>query len=248
MSTVTIVIDGREAIPVRAIPLITNWNLNAQQLAEGLHLDDLFRQRNRFTQPLSAYHLPDGVNPSRILPRYWGKICTLIDNLELQLDAEAKATQKDNYQAWIDESILLLPPGVFVWRDEFEEAFATVFDPEVLSFIDEVEGDRCLDYLPVISSPRIRLAVKEGFAGAELSSLPPQKSKPVAIQHEEFVLGMIQTLGFDPATVLTGNGSAGGKKGYRGQVKDACIQEKPQWATGKVFDKTWAALRQKHKQ
>jgi hypothetical protein len=247
MSTVTITINGREAIPVRAIPLMTNWNLNAQQLAEALNFDDLFFREKKETQPLSSYHLPDGVNPSRVLPAFWSRIRTLIDNLELQLDAEVEETQKDNYQAWVDESILLLPPGVFVWRDEFEAAFATVSHPEVLSFADEVEGDRCLDYQPVISNPRVRLGIKEGFAGEQLSP-PPLQSKPVALQHEEFVLGMIQVLGFDPATVLTGNGSAGGKKGCRGQVKDACITEKPQWATGKVFDKTWAALREKHKQ
>ncbi len=76
-----------------------------------------------------------------------------------------KADEKiggENYSSWRRESVPLLPAGVFVWKDEFEQAFVSAYSPKSLGWLDERPGDRELSFSPMIPS-ELREVVIEGF-------------------------------------------------------------------------------------
>ena len=125
---VTIEINGRQALPVRAIPLLTDWRgLSPDQLAQILAGDS---DHWPSFDGLTAYSLrPDG-STEPIPPRWWAS--WVVRKLQATSDAiKAKqASHETGYQQWRSESLAQLPAGVFVWRDEFEAAHADEYGPE----------------------------------------------------------------------------------------------------------------------
>lgn len=111
------IIQGREAVPVRAIPFLADWKiLSPDKVARILAGED------DFWPTLNAYRLqPDGI-VRQILPRWWaswvvGKLKATSNAIEVQ-----QISQAVGHEQWKRESIAQLPAGVFVWRDEFEAA------------------------------------------------------------------------------------------------------------------------------
>ena len=209
----TITIGGREAIPVRAVPFITGWEMSPDRVAAVLALDDFIFQTIR-GEPiaLTAYHLVDG-KPHRMLPKEWNSVLETLrtrssnlvvsawdsavkiakpqqvrDNeplpemslsewLELspeERDQRLLATCDDDPIAnirhtahvltrdqWKREAVEILPAGVFVWRDDFEQAFHRVYAR--LLMIDEKPGDREMNLSPWMPEES-RRAVMDGFA------------------------------------------------------------------------------------
>jgi hypothetical protein len=128
--TVVVQIEGRDAIPVRAIPMLTDWqalspDVVAEILSGGSDHCPSF-------DGLAAYRLhPDG-RVVRESQRSWSS--WIVRNLKAASEAiKAKQTcHETGYQQWRNEALALLPAGVFVWRDEFEAAHLDEYGPDSL--------------------------------------------------------------------------------------------------------------------
>ena len=150
---VVIEIDGREAIPVRALPWVTSekfgakemaeqtgrkfgagevarrsiWHFGAQQVAEAFagDLDWPIPVQARYLEDSEVRNYPGG---------YWKNTHTVaVEEL-----VEMKLTRDE----WEFAATKALPAGVFVWRDEWEAAYnASPDGPEALSYLAEYSED-----------------------------------------------------------------------------------------------------------
>ena len=132
-------IQGREAIPVRAIPLLTNWrfftpDVVAQVLAGDKALDGFV------VGTLQAFHFQDGA--VTVFPKIWWKSWVA---RELRARSETiksnQPSHEPGYQQWRDESLPMLPAGAFVWKDEFERLHAQNWDRRIRLFGCVSSGD-----------------------------------------------------------------------------------------------------------
>lgn len=151
---VLITIDGREAIPVRAIPLLTDWQvLSPDAIAKALAGDELW-----FPQfiALTAYQIQDGTCKA-IPAKFWDRL--LMPKIEA-LSARIKQEAPDGIgrARWLHESLCVLPASAFVWRDEFEDCFWRKYGPN-----GEVNRDVELDLSPFIPELEKQKLVMEGF-------------------------------------------------------------------------------------
>lgn len=155
---VVVVIEGREAIPVRALPYVTGWTMSPDVVAQSLARTTFFDR----LKGVKAYHLSSqGVAP--MLPKEWDGIEADLAILTDKLMA-TQTIDQENYPAWRRESIPLLPPACFVWRDEFEPTFQRAHSPQRYHTLKkEREGDRELNFMPRIP-PELAAVVMEGFA------------------------------------------------------------------------------------
>ena len=159
--SIKININGREAIPVRAIPFVTGWSMSPDMVASTLAHTDLFTR----LRGIAAYHFDSNGEFAPMLPKEW-------DGVEAELQAFSdtlKATEIvdfESYPTWLRQSIPLLPAGVFVWKDEFISAFARAYSNERLAILDERTGDRELNWTPLIPQA-LREVVVEGFSSVD---------------------------------------------------------------------------------
>ncbi len=112
---VVVLINGREAIPVRAIPYVTGRWMSPDVVARSLAYTDSI---SRF-EGIDAYQLLADGGYSQVLPGDWD----VVDDLLQGLDSSLKAMSDDRKLTrpiWLTESTKQLPAGVFLWRDEFE--------------------------------------------------------------------------------------------------------------------------------
>lgn len=149
-------IDGRDAVPVRAIPYITGWNWSPLDVARQLArtdgspfsvLDDVF-----------AYHR-QGRAPTRMLPKEWDAVMVGLEALEVRIRAKQQR-EESGYAEWRLLSVPLLPEGVFVFKDQFEKGWARQY--QIPEAADKREGDRELNYEPLIPAA-MRGLVMAGF-------------------------------------------------------------------------------------
>ena len=124
---VIIEINGRQALPVRAIPLLTDWHgLSPKGLAQILAGDcDHWPSFDGLT----AHRLHTDGRTEAITPRWWaswvvGKLKATSDSIKAKQTSHATGRQQ-----WRGESLAQLPAGVFLWRDEFEAAQAGEYGP-----------------------------------------------------------------------------------------------------------------------
>ncbi len=184
---VIVEIDGRQAIPVRAIPLLTNWTtMGPDELAKAFARHGIrwqsyelqaFRTEKNRTLPIS--------------PAWWRNFCR--KELEaLADDIKARAvTYANGYRDWQRASLLKLPAGSFVWKDEYESAYARAFGPDGTLFISDLgevmpEDDQAkhvaLDYDPFVPEAGISDAVMEGFEPMDNAS---QSDPPTSVAQPE---------------------------------------------------------------
>lgn len=155
---VVALVDGREVIPIRAIPYVTGWTMSPDLVVSWLAHTESFRRIPK----LSAYHLlPDGKS-APMLPKEWDGISADLEVLSDKLRARETFDQ-EGYPEWRRNSIPLLPEGVFVWKDEFEGAFARGYSHNRLTILDERPGDRELNFSPLIPQ-ELREIVVDGFS------------------------------------------------------------------------------------
>jgi hypothetical protein len=152
-----ITIEGREAIPVRAIPFITGWLMSPDNIAASLANNDLGKK----FKDLFAYHLPSNGRPARLLPRDWDAIDADLEILFRPRETNGKVSQQKQ-AVWRQESIKLLPPGTFVWKDGFEQAFTLFYSSDNHTGLEERSGERELNFFPLIPLES-RGLVTEGF-------------------------------------------------------------------------------------
>lgn len=159
VSRLSFQIEGRHAIPVRAIPYVTGWKLSPDELARQLAR----RAGEHFSrlENVSAYHMQSG-SLVKILPKEWDAYVVKLDALDADLRAK-NANASQGYAAWRSESVALLPASVFVWADEFEASFYEDFSPDRISILNERPGDRDLLYTPILSDD-IRSMIFSGLS------------------------------------------------------------------------------------
>ncbi len=121
-------INGKDALPVRAIPLLTDWQgLSPDGLAKILAGDS---DRWPSFDGLTAHRLHTDGSIEAIPPRWWRS--WVVDKLQA-ISHTIKANQTSHEtgrQQWRCASLAQLPAGVFVWRDEFETAHTMEYGPE----------------------------------------------------------------------------------------------------------------------
>lgn len=170
---VIISIEGREAIPVRAIPLLTDWNVMwPDAVAKALAGDE-----SCFGfEGLCAYRM-EGGEAKPIRATWWQSFA--VRDLKALSDKikSDQVTHESGHQMWRKESLAELPAGVFVWKDEYVPLYQGRFGPDELArslgreITQSERKARELDFAPFISAEHAAL-VKEGFA--------PQADKPQA--------------------------------------------------------------------
>lgn len=161
-------INGRDAIPVRAIPFVTGWSMSPDMVASSLaHTDRVTKLRG-----IAAYHLAGNAEPAPMLPKEWDGVEAELQALSDTLKAN-EVVDFESYPTWRRESILLLPAGVFVWKDEFISAFARAYSKERMGILDERPGDRELNWTPLIPQALCE-ALVEGFASVEKPTVQVQ--------------------------------------------------------------------------
>lgn len=138
-----ILINGREAIPIRALPFVTGWELSPDVLAIALAQDGDWSDR---LKRIRAHCLaPDGSH-SEMLPKEFDGSVVALRVLSASLKA-AEVLEGDSYPAWREQSPSKLPSHCFVWRDEFEPA-ARYAMAALMSLDEERPGDNDLNFSP----------------------------------------------------------------------------------------------------
>lgn len=183
----TINIQGRTAIPVRAIPFITGWLMSPDVVASVLARQERITPMN----DVFAYHLIDG-EPRAMLPKEWDAIVADLEILGQRLKHEERFDQ-EKYPEWRKEAPACLPAGVFVWCDEFEAAFNKTYSKWNFSFLDdEREGERALNHSPYIPAKMFEVVI-EGLpvdltpAWDEISPEERETHQPQQAAHNQFM-------------------------------------------------------------
>jgi hypothetical protein len=127
---VVIEIEGREAVPVRAIPLLTHWEEMAPDSVVAALADP-----RKGSKELTAYALQDG-EISPVGKRFWqNEALTALAAVGTAV-AAAALNEHEGLQRWRNAALLALPAGVFVWLDEYEPWYLTNCGPEGNFWID----------------------------------------------------------------------------------------------------------------
>lgn len=148
-----VIIAGREAVPVRAIPFVTGWqSFSPDAVAEGL----AHRLESGKLAGLTAYHIASDGSIAAMLPKEWDGPARALDALSAKLEE----MEGDSYPAWREQSIPELPSHCFVWRDEFDKNVTDWW--RELHLVGERPGDKELNFTPRIPQSLVD-AVLEGM-------------------------------------------------------------------------------------
>lgn len=186
---VEVVIDGREAIPVRAIPFVAGWMLSPDVVAMTFAKTDHWVTR---LDGVAAYYLSADGKYSPMLAKEWDGIEADLQILSDKLKSTEEVEQ-ENYPVWRQQSIRRLPAGCFVWRNEFEKAFRRSYSTDRYTILDERPGDRELNFSPMIP-PELREIVAEGFTMSVEIAAPSSAEKPMTTNERNTLLTIIAAL------------------------------------------------------
>lgn len=110
-------------MPVRLVPFLTRrQRLTPDYLAQIFSWRHPWDSARRWSK--DTYQLLSDGTYSALQPRDWDAIAGRLASLENSLRNEE---QFDSEFKWDRGSVELLPPGVFVWRDELESEYARLF-------------------------------------------------------------------------------------------------------------------------
>jgi len=144
----TVWIDEREALPVRAIPIVAGRSFSADVIAESFARERVSRT------PVSYRKTTNGIEP--LHPRQWEPTVRQIDALQARTNEKHKGVS-DEDDAWSlkitdnrDGAFELLPAGVFVWLDDFEQEY-------------HANGEKGLILVPMALLATEYAVVMEGF-------------------------------------------------------------------------------------
>lgn len=118
-------VNGRSAIPVRAIPFLTHWEvMSPDEVAEVLSdTDEMWRTSFK---GLRAFGIGEG-HILEIAPLYWENIVSRrLQGISDQVKA-TETTHDAGLIQWREAAINALPHDAFVWCDEYEPRFKVAF-------------------------------------------------------------------------------------------------------------------------
>jgi hypothetical protein len=171
----TLPIQEREAIPVRAIPLLTGWTLSPDKVATVFAHRDAMKAYAKVV----TYCFEKGkVFP--MLAKEWDGHLHELREFDDQLSRMEAQDGARRYTEWRRKSLGKLPAGVFVWRDEFEAAFSLDQSPIYRPTDEERLGDRELNYEVRLPVTRQKL-VFAGFSPL-VTWVSERVSKPVSAE------------------------------------------------------------------
>lgn len=146
----TVWINGREALPIRAIPYVTGWWLSPDQVAKNLArvIEPPFAK----LQNLFAYHLQASMRLYRVNPREWDAVVASLEGFEAELRQQNSdvdiGDDRIGYAVWRRGAATKLPAGVFVWLGEFEVEYRADRGRVLLS--EERPGDDEINLTPMM--------------------------------------------------------------------------------------------------
>lgn len=118
MKKVTQMFDGREALPVRAVPLVTDWFVTPQGLALEL-------SKSACVRGLTAYRYWDG-QAIPVRAGAWGPLHEKLIDIVRDFKRDEQGPDQHRQSAR-RESLKGLPADVFVWLDEFENWYSSSY-------------------------------------------------------------------------------------------------------------------------
>lgn len=140
-----------EALPVRAIPFVSGWVMSPDMVASAFaKTDDAKRMRH-----ISSYRIVNGA-AGAVSARDWDHVTLALTRLD-----EDIPKGKAGYARWRNESVRDLPPGVFVWLDEFERSFKRDFSQD--NWIGDDREERASLDLSQLLAPGLLEFILEGF-------------------------------------------------------------------------------------
>jgi len=147
-------IDGHKAIPIRAIPQVTNWNESPDTVVQTLAAPK---------NSLFAYQMDAQSNYVQVPPEQWESWVVTLKSLTKKLRADEREGAEDENEApWRIKAILELPDDVFIWLDEFQRWYSLSRPLENVP--DDYQND-CLKW----ESNQERLLAKNRDPNSELS-------------------------------------------------------------------------------
>ena len=182
----TLLIDGREAVPVRAIPFITGWRLSPDALVKDLARHE---HRRKYNDYLPAFQFdPVNAHPE-ILPAEWDQVLAQLNALENRLDLGfAQDAELIAYSEWREQSPSVLPKGCFVWRDEFDVAMKR---GRLSAALREHETELSWNYFPLVSEGMAAI-IMEGF-DATLGHVASPDGEHAIIERAKWPWGTYET-------------------------------------------------------
>ncbi len=184
--TVIVSIQGREAIPVRAIPFVTGWMLWPDTVAACLAQTATIQ----WLRVLQAHKTHADGTHSPILAREWDQVIVALKALEESL-RDQNIGFASGYAAWREQSPMRLPAGCFVWRDEFELAFGKGYAAIARWDDSERADDGTLNFTPLVPDA-LRDKLTDGFQSS--SADRPEPDKPLRGDARENLLRIIRAL------------------------------------------------------
>jgi len=200
-------IDNKEIIPVRMIPIITAGRFGQQTIAgilshklraDGFPLSPIYSQFEEMVDgclaliekaslfgpnsrdvEIYAYHIDEAGSPVKMLPDEWDMIYREISVQEpLLKNKEQLNGVPDSYEAeWFKTSLKILPPGVFVWREDLDKLWQA-YTNYTLS-IDGHEYCEIINYGAYIK-PKYKKLILEGL---ETYSAPTTTNSSVRVEN-----------------------------------------------------------------
>ncbi|MBK9444585.1 MAG: hypothetical protein IPN53_26320 [Comamonadaceae bacterium] len=115
---VIIQINGREAIPVRAIPLLTHWRFMSPDIVAHV-LGGTAGNNVGLFGDLQAYRMEEGeVQPMR--QDTWANESLMELNALSKRIKESEPIDEIGYSKWRKKSLKKLPAGAFVWKEDYQ--------------------------------------------------------------------------------------------------------------------------------
>lgn len=231
--SVEVIVDNREALPVRTLPFVSGWMLSPDVVAMTFANTDHWNTR---LEGLSAYHLrPDG-QYAPMLPKEWDGIEADLQILSKKLK-QGESFEQESYPEWRIRSIAMLPPRCFVWKKEFEQAFKRSYSRYKYIIVNERPGDRELNFVPRIPLELVDL-VMQGFKDGVT---PVGSVQNIAMdtngnvkpgrreKQQSAILEVIEELGYQAMAIPDGG---------KAKIKSILLG-RPQMFTPSGFDHAW---------
>jgi hypothetical protein len=126
---ITVKIEGREALPIRAIPFVTAWQESPDSIVRALSESTVIKVGANLEIPnkysLIAYQMGDQGRYKPVPAGQWKSLVIDINSLTKKLIAdERKNATNENYGPWRVAAVLKLPDNCFVWLDEFQSWYS----------------------------------------------------------------------------------------------------------------------------